>query len=197
MDEPPFGQPAAAERAKHSLAPRSVQRHEPAEKHGWFSDTEAEDAPGYSPAYPWTPCLQLDGWCPTIGVWFATKEECDRFIKDNLLGQRLYDAPDPEPPSDGVFTRPQLEVFLAGVLLAQMEQGRIEIPHDAIRDAEAAADGLRLAQLCKSDGTIVITFKDRWPVPCREYQEPDDGIVKPCVLCRHTELDHRDRPLRY
>lgn len=92
------------------------------------------------------------------------------------------------------FTRPQLEVFLAGVLLDH--EGRIEIPADTVRDAESAADGLRLVQLCHSDGSIVIAFEGRWPVPCAEYQEPDEGIVKPCVRCRHTELDHRARPER-
>lgn len=50
---------------------------------GWFSAID-EDA---STDFQWQPCLQLEGWGPTLDVWFASKEECDRFIAGDVIGK--------------------------------------------------------------------------------------------------------------
>lgn len=57
-------------------------------RQGWFSD--AEDPP--SATFRWQPCLQLDGWCLSIDVWFESKEDCDNFILTNVLDQPLLDG---------------------------------------------------------------------------------------------------------
>ena len=61
-------------------------------KTGWFADIANVDDPLLkSDGYRWQPCLQLEGGhCPAFDVWFATKEECERFIKDEILGQGVY-----------------------------------------------------------------------------------------------------------
>jgi PadR family transcriptional regulator, regulatory protein PadR len=59
----------------------------PVARRGWFSDIDPEEAP--SETHQWQPCLQLDGWCPNFDVWFASKEECDDFIRRDILGQPM------------------------------------------------------------------------------------------------------------
>lgn len=55
--------------------------------HGWFSDIDREEAP--SGTHQWQPCLQLEGWCPSIDVWFESKEACDEFIRTEILGKPM------------------------------------------------------------------------------------------------------------
>jgi len=60
-------------------------------KTGWFADIANVDDPLLkSDGYRWQPCLQLGGWCPSLDVWFATEAECERFIKDEILGRGMY-----------------------------------------------------------------------------------------------------------
>lgn len=54
---------------------------------GWFADG-SDDAPK---GYPFQPCLQLDGMCMSSTVWFQTREECEQWIRENVIGQRMYD----------------------------------------------------------------------------------------------------------
>ena len=54
---------------------------------GWFSDIDTEQTGDYI----WQPCLQLDGGhCPCFQVWFDSKEACDAFIRDEVLGQTWH-----------------------------------------------------------------------------------------------------------
>lgn len=53
---------------------------------GWFSD--CGDVSKQTGAYIWQPCLQLGGGhIPCFEVWFDSKEACDEFIRDEVLGQ--------------------------------------------------------------------------------------------------------------
>lgn len=56
------------------------------DRQGWFSDVDNEDGVG---EYRWQPCLQLDGWCPSMPAWFRSKEECDAFIRDEIIGKEM------------------------------------------------------------------------------------------------------------
>lgn len=56
-------------------------------KRGWFSDRDA-DAP-YA-KYPWRPYLQLDGMCLSLDNWFRTEEECDAFLRTDVIGQGMW-----------------------------------------------------------------------------------------------------------
>jgi len=68
----------------------------------WFADID-EDAP---PGSPWRPYLQLDGCVAVVENWFDTKEDCEWFIRENLLGTgwmdgpRRYPCPDCLAPAD-------------------------------------------------------------------------------------------------
>lgn len=54
-----------------------------AEGRGWFSDVDAEA----DPRYQWQPCLETgQGLIPSFQVWFATKDECDAWIAENVIG---------------------------------------------------------------------------------------------------------------
>jgi len=52
----------------------------------WFAD-EDEDEP---PPYRWRPYLQAgSSMClPLEGIWFGTKEQCEEFIRDEVLKAR-------------------------------------------------------------------------------------------------------------
>lgn len=57
-------------------------------KTGWFADT-SDQAPK---AWPWQPCLQAaEGICLSIDNWFSTKDECETFIREIILGNGMYD----------------------------------------------------------------------------------------------------------
>jgi len=59
-------------------------------KTGWLA--EWDDDEDTNSRYPWRPRLQVDeSWCPTLMVWFATKEECERFIREHIIGQTMLD----------------------------------------------------------------------------------------------------------
>ena len=53
---------------------------EPEMDEGWFAD-HCEDAPG---AFPWQPCMILDGICASVDIWFRTEAECVDFIRSTL-----------------------------------------------------------------------------------------------------------------
>lgn len=63
----------------------------------WFADIDEDAADN---RYPWQPILQLDGWVTRATVWFATRDECEAFIRENLVntgwmdGPRRYSCPD-------------------------------------------------------------------------------------------------------
>lgn len=48
---------------------------------GWFSDLDSDDTD------MWQPVLYLGGWGPSLPVQFDTKEECDRFIQEQIIGK--------------------------------------------------------------------------------------------------------------
>lgn len=52
---------------------------------GWFADIDAKDDPEATPEHPWRPYLQLDGMCLPLAIRFASKEDCDRFITEDIL----------------------------------------------------------------------------------------------------------------
>jgi len=59
---------------------------------GWFSDIdEGQD----SDAYRWQPCIQTEALVSSLQIWFASKVECDNFIRDQVIpaGARFYDDP--------------------------------------------------------------------------------------------------------
>jgi hypothetical protein len=60
-------------------------------RQGWFSDIDPDTA--IDDTFRWQACLQLEGWCPTIDVWFDTKEDCDTFIRDEVVGKPALDSP--------------------------------------------------------------------------------------------------------
>lgn len=86
------------------------------------------------------------------------------------------------------FTRPQLEVFLAGLLMSK--DGEATIPADVVRAAEAAADGIRMAQLCHVNGNITIELLKPWPSPCTRVHPKlveEDGT---CWRCGWLPAEH-------
>jgi hypothetical protein len=52
------------------------------ERTGWFADvSNAEQMPGM-----WQPCLETGtGHIPCFDVWFNSREECEAYIRDELL----------------------------------------------------------------------------------------------------------------
>lgn len=51
--------------------------------YGWFSDTE--------PGNRWVPVLETEaGICTHLSIGFASKEACDRFIREQILGVGEY-----------------------------------------------------------------------------------------------------------
>lgn len=50
---------------------------------GWFADIDRDQPPG---AYHWQPCLETGtGHVPCFEVWFATREECEAWIRETVL----------------------------------------------------------------------------------------------------------------
>jgi hypothetical protein len=63
------------------------------EKPYWFADQANADE--YAPrGYPWRPYLQTDSsMCiPLEGIWFGSKEQCEDFIRDEVLKARGIDT---------------------------------------------------------------------------------------------------------
>jgi hypothetical protein len=53
---------------------------------GWFAEPTHE-----TPAYPWQPTLQTDGLCLSLTVWFETKDECEAWIRANVLDAEMLE----------------------------------------------------------------------------------------------------------
>jgi hypothetical protein len=51
---------------------------------GWFADID-EGTP--SGDMQWAPFLQLDWGAPSMDVWFASEEDCLRFIREEVVGK--------------------------------------------------------------------------------------------------------------
>lgn len=128
--------------------------------------------------------------CPTCGGEWKIKSKTMGKANGQphqgtcVNGHHWYEGtqPAPEPKVGEPFTRPQLEVFLAGLLMSK--DGEATIPADVVRAAEAAADGLRMVQKCHVSGDITIELLLPWPAPCsRQYVSKamlDDGKCWRC-----------------
>lgn len=89
------------------------------------------------------------------------------------------------------FTRPQLEVFLAGILMQR--DGEATIKADVVRASENAADGLRMVQMCHNNGDITIELMKPWPAPCLRVHPhvlEEDGK---CWRCGWAPEDHKEK----
>lgn len=53
----------------------------------WFAERDYSD--GYDPRWQWQPTLQGGGFCLSLPIWFATKAECEAFIRDEVIGVDL------------------------------------------------------------------------------------------------------------
>ena len=56
---------------------------------GWYASKMSPDDEGYNESAPWEICLQLDGWSPTLTVWFSTEADAVAFLKTEVLGKEL------------------------------------------------------------------------------------------------------------
>lgn len=62
---------------------------------GWFADIDLDmDIPGFN---RWVAVLQVPGCCFPLPVWFRTKEECERFIREEVVGQPMLPTRDEAP----------------------------------------------------------------------------------------------------
>lgn len=60
-------------------------------KRGWLADWDDDQASYADSKYAWRPMLQIDGMTVTCdGPWFATEAECERFIRDEIIGRRMW-----------------------------------------------------------------------------------------------------------
>uniref|UniRef100_UPI003F493582 hypothetical protein n=1 Tax=Streptosporangium sp. CA-235898 TaxID=3240073 RepID=UPI003F493582 len=48
---------------------------------GWFAEWDRETTNG-----GWRPVLQLDGHAPDFDIWFSTKQECEDWIREEVIG---------------------------------------------------------------------------------------------------------------
>ena len=60
---------------------------------GWFAD-RSDDRAG------WSPHLQISGAILPLPVWFDTRDECENFIRAELIGQGWVDGPRRYPCPD-------------------------------------------------------------------------------------------------
>ncbi|MGI5144807.1 hypothetical protein ACQEVC_45570 [Plantactinospora sp. CA-294935] len=62
---------------------------------GWFADVEDVDSedgePRSDPAYPWQPVLQTAGLCLSLDIWFASRAECEQWLRDNVIGVEMIE----------------------------------------------------------------------------------------------------------
>lgn len=92
------------------------------------------------------------------------------------------------------FTRPQLEVFLAGLLMSG--DGEATIENVYVKAGEAAADGIRMVQKCHANGDITIELLKPWPNPCHRKGWDDAMLVDGnCWRCGWAPDEHRMRDL--
>lgn len=57
------------------------------ERWGWFAEFDDEVVlPGR-----WRPVLQLDGHAPDFDIWFPTKEECEGWIRTQVIGRTMLE----------------------------------------------------------------------------------------------------------
>lgn len=56
----------------------------------WFADIDEDRAGSH---YPWQPFLQLDGWVVPADAHFRSRDECEEFIRDRLVGSGWMDGP--------------------------------------------------------------------------------------------------------
>lgn len=55
---------------------------------GWFADLADEEQ--RDERWPWAAFLQMESECHRLdGTWFATKEQCEDFIRSEILGRGL------------------------------------------------------------------------------------------------------------
>lgn len=59
------------------------------DRRGWFADPGDEDEDDYDAQHPWRPYLQAAGLCVPLRMWFATKAECEEFIRTEVLGAEM------------------------------------------------------------------------------------------------------------
>ena len=60
------------------------------ERAGWFaSESDPEDA---TPWGPYQPFVQVSGGCFPLPIWFSTVEDCERFIREDLIGLGVLDG---------------------------------------------------------------------------------------------------------
>jgi hypothetical protein len=53
----------------------------------WFADVDDEDG---VPPYVWQPCLETGtGHIPCFDVWFDSKEKCEDWIREHVIGAGL------------------------------------------------------------------------------------------------------------
>lgn len=66
----------------------------------WYAerDTRRDD---YDPRWPWMPTLQNSLGCMSLPIWFATRRECEQFIRNEVIGKDLQadDTDDGPPPA--------------------------------------------------------------------------------------------------
>lgn len=57
------------------------------EKKGWFADVD----PDAGTRFIWQPCLQLEGACSALDIWFENEEDCLEFIRTEILPLGMLD----------------------------------------------------------------------------------------------------------
>lgn len=58
---------------------------------GWFADID--DDPDRGSRFQWQPNIQVGGAILPLPVWFETREGCERFIREEIVGQGWIDGP--------------------------------------------------------------------------------------------------------
>lgn len=57
---------------------------------GWFADVCNDDAETDPVTLvSWQPCLQVDGAVHSFDVWFASREDCEAYIREEIVGQGM------------------------------------------------------------------------------------------------------------
>ena len=58
---------------------------------GWFADISDPDDEDHIPTAPWRAYLQVGYGCLPLRVWFTSKADCERFIRDEVVGKDLLE----------------------------------------------------------------------------------------------------------
>ena len=53
---------------------------------GWFADISSDE--GMEDR--WQPHIQCEGVCPSLDVWFETEEDCNQFIREQIIGKGWF-----------------------------------------------------------------------------------------------------------